>query len=46
MGQRAQDLFSRQGIEVIVGAPADSPEKIISAYMEDSLQVGENVCDH
>lgn len=46
MGQRAQDLFVAQGIKVLVGAPAESPEKIIADYFAGTLQLGGNVCDH
>ena len=46
MGQRAQQLFVAQGIEVIVGAPADTPERLVAACLDGSLQVGSNACDH
>jgi ATP-binding protein involved in chromosome partitioning len=46
MGQRAQDLFKRHGIRVIVGAPAEIPEKLVLDYLDGTLQSGENVCDH
>ena len=46
MGQRAQDLFSQNGIAVIVGAPSETPEDLVNAYMAGNLQAGENVCDH
>ncbi|MBF0198209.1 MAG: NifB/NifX family molybdenum-iron cluster-binding protein [Planctomycetes bacterium] len=46
MGQRAQGLFEKQGINVVTGAPADAPEVIVNNYMSDSLVVGNNACDH
>jgi len=46
MGQRAQGLFTEHGIEVIVGAPADSPERLVGDYLAGTLQSGENACDH
>ncbi|HNT33592.1 MAG TPA: NifB/NifX family molybdenum-iron cluster-binding protein [bacterium] len=46
MGQRAQGLFTENRIQVVVGAPSESPEKLIAAYLEGNLQTGENVCDH
>ena len=46
MGQRALQLFAQQGIQVVVGAPAETPEKLITEYFAGTLQVGENVCDH
>ena len=46
MGQRAQALFVQNGIQVLVGAPDGSPEDIATAYLNKTLQVGDNVCDH
>ncbi len=46
MGQRAQDLFVQQGIQVVVGVPADTPEHLVADYLAGTLQVGSNVCDH
>ncbi len=46
MGQRAQDLFSQSGVKVVVGAPGDMPENVVSAYLAGTLEVGQNVCDH
>lgn len=46
MGQRACDLFQAQNIEVLVGAPADTPESLVTNYLAGTLQAGQNVCDH
>ena len=46
MGGRAQGIFAEQGIEVIVGAPAQSPESLARSYLDGSLSSGENLCDH
>jgi len=46
MGRRAQHLFAEYGLEVVVGAPPESPEKLVSDYLDGSLQTGENTCDH
>ncbi|MFO8006450.1 MAG: NifB/NifX family molybdenum-iron cluster-binding protein [Candidatus Brocadiia bacterium] len=46
MGRRAQDLFARSGVEVVVGAPAEQPRAIVESYLSDRLQTGENICDH
>ena len=46
MGMRAQQLFAQNGIQVIVGAPVASAEELATAYVDGSLQTGENVCDH
>lgn len=46
MGSRAQSLFIQQGIEVVVGAPADTVDAILQAYIAGTLEAGANVCDH
>lgn len=46
MGQRAQQLFNENGVQVLVGAPADSPENLAAAYLNNTLQTGQNSCDH
>ena len=46
MGRRAQDLFTQQNIKVVVGAPVDTPEALVSDYLAGTLQVGDNICDH
>jgi ATP-binding protein involved in chromosome partitioning len=46
MGQRAQDLFCKSGIEVIVGAPSETPENLVNSYLVGTLHSGDNVCDH
>jgi len=46
MGQRAQQLFAQNAIEVVVGAPAESPERLAAAYLDGTLETGGNLCDH
>ena len=46
MGQRAQSLFAENGIKVVVGAPAETPEQLVSHYLAGTLVSGANVCDH
>ena len=46
MGQRAVQLFDQAGIKVVVGAPAESPESLVTAYLNEVLETGGNVCDH
>jgi predicted Fe-Mo cluster-binding NifX family protein len=46
MGGRAQNLFSENGIQVITGAPEDSPEALVNQYLSSTLVTGNNVCDH
>jgi len=46
MGQRAQQLFAQNDIKVVIGASGDSPENLVSAYLQDKLETGDNICDH
>jgi ATP-binding protein involved in chromosome partitioning len=46
MGQRAQQLFAQNGISVVLGAPAETPERVAAAYLDRTLRTGENICDH
>ena len=46
MGQRAQTLFTQNGIQVLVGAPAESPENLVNNFISGTLQTGDNACDH
>jgi len=46
MGGRAQGIFTEQGVEVIVGAPAEPPDNLAQSYLDGTLQPGENTCDH
>ncbi len=46
MGQRAQQLFTQNDIEVVIGATASSPEELVSAYLGGILETGDNICDH
>lgn len=46
MGQRAQQLFAQQGIQVVIGAPPDRPDDVVTAYLQGTLQAGANPCDH
>jgi len=46
MGMRAQELFTQQGVKVIVGAPVAPPAEIVGAYLNGTLAPGANTCDH
>jgi predicted Fe-Mo cluster-binding NifX family protein/predicted RNA-binding Zn-ribbon protein involved in translation (DUF1610 family) len=46
LGQRALGLFAQQGIHVVTGAPAETPERLVAEYLAGTLAVGTNVCDH
>jgi ATP-binding protein involved in chromosome partitioning len=46
MGQRAQQLFAQNDIKVVIGASGQSPEELVSAFLENTLETGDNICDH
>lgn len=46
MGQRAHELFTARGMEVMLGASADTPEKLVADYLAGTLTLGANICDH
>jgi len=46
MGMRAQGLFARRNIEVVVGTETDLPEALVADYLAGTLNVGQNLCDH
>lgn len=46
MGQRAQQLFAQNNIKVLVGASDQAPEQLVKAYLNDTLETGDNICDH
>jgi ATP-binding protein involved in chromosome partitioning len=39
-------LFNQKGIEVVSGAPVETPQTLVAAFLEGSLQTGQNLCDH
>lgn len=47
MGNRAEELFRSNGIDVVTGASSEDPvEKIISDYCTGKIETGDNLCDH
>jgi ATP-binding protein involved in chromosome partitioning len=46
MGEMAQGLLREKGVEVIIGAPMDSPESLANQYLAKTLVAGANICDH
>lgn len=46
MGSRARSLFEAAGVNVITGAAAAAPEDVITNYLNNSLELGQNICDH
>ena len=46
MGSRAIGILEQRGIKVNIGTPSDEPEKVIKLYLDGTLELGENICDH
>lgn len=46
MGQSAQRLFGEQNIQVIIGAPLETPEILVAGFLNGTLFSGANACDH
>lgn len=46
MGPMAQDIFRRNGINVVLGVMENDPEKAVLGHLNGTLTVGDNVCDH
>jgi predicted Fe-Mo cluster-binding NifX family protein len=45
MGPMAQNLFSQNGIEVVMGIEA-SIDEVVHSYLKGTLSSGSNICDH
>ncbi len=43
LGEKAQELLTRKGIEVIAGAPQEDPEVLVEKYLQKTLTTGANV---
>ena len=46
MGNRAIQLLTDQGIEVMVGVPGLDPESLVQAFLAGEIGAGPNACDH
>ena len=46
MGGRAIAMFQQNGVSVVSGAPAQKPDELVQAYLNDELQTGDNLCNH
>ena len=46
MGMRAQQLFTQAGVKVITGAPGNDPCQVVEAFLANTLETGDNACDH
>ena len=42
----AIDLFNERGINVFVGAPAQTPEDLVNGFLNETLSFSANYCDH
>jgi Mrp family chromosome partitioning ATPase/predicted Fe-Mo cluster-binding NifX family protein len=46
MGEAAQAILQERGVNVLCGAPSDTPEKLVALYLDGKLISSENACDH
>jgi len=46
MGQRALDLFEQNKIDVNYGAQSKTSKELVQDWLDDTLQLGGNSCDH
>ena len=46
MGQRAQQLFKENNIDLIVGITDNTPQELVEMYLNNELVSGQNICDH
>ena len=46
MGQQAIMLFNQQKINAFVGAPIKTAKEIVTEFMNNSLNLNANYCDH
>jgi ATP-binding protein involved in chromosome partitioning len=46
LGAHAQTLLEQHGVRVIAGAPADTPEALVTACLNGTLNTEDNICDH
>jgi len=44
MGEKAQNIFYQNNIEVLLGAPIDTPERLVEDFLTGSLIPGDNAC--
>ncbi len=46
MGQKAQDLFAQNNIEVFMGVASGTSKELVENYLNNQLKTGQNLCDH
>ncbi len=46
MGPQAVTLFNQAHVNVFIGAPVETPEKLVNDFIAGKLQLSANYCDH
>ncbi|MFP4663901.1 MAG: NifB/NifX family molybdenum-iron cluster-binding protein [Bacteroidales bacterium] len=46
MGQRAISLFQKAGVNVYVGVPGKTADRLVEDFLAGKLVTNENLCDH
>lgn len=46
MGPMARQILEGLGVKVVTGAPCGTPGELARAYLDGTLECGENACDH
>lgn len=46
MGPMAVNLFNEAGVNVFVGATAESPQNLVTRFLDGTLKLNANYCDH
>lgn len=46
MGAHSIDECTEMGLRVVLGAPCDTPEAVVQAYLQGRLETGANACRH
>lgn len=46
MGSMAQQIFTQNNVNVVLGAPEKAPELLIQDFIDGKLNDGTNSCDH
>lgn len=44
MGAPAQEMVKAEGIKIIVGAPIETPEKLVLEYLNGTMKLATNSC--
>jgi len=45
MGPRAHDILTRYGIQVVAGVQGETPEQLVQAYLDSTLQSSGSLCN-